>query len=87
MIRNVQQAVRSIANMNQLNEGDACPKTDLFGANLFMANDPTAGTHPAGLTYSFVISSETVPTVGVLYMITTGAADADYFMPAVYGDW
>ncbi len=95
MIRNVQQAVRAEANMNQLTYGDALAKSRLFGENLFMENDPTLGTHPAGTSYAFTVAAEVVPAVGTLYMETTGsdpadpAADADYFNPTAgtYDDW
>lgn len=94
MIRNVQQAVRSHANMNQIAVGGEMLKTSLFGPDLFMENDPTSakedGTtrHPAGTGYAFTVASETVPEVGTLYMTTTGP-DTVYFNPAegTYDDW
>lgn len=87
-IRNVQQAVRSYANMNGKNAGEtvATLQTEVFGAGKFIENDPTAGTHPAGASVSYVIATPTViPLVGVLYM---NADDADYAPdPTTVADW
>jgi len=97
-IRNVQQAVRSYANMNGKNPGDltAVTKADLFGAGKFLENDPTAvGKHPGGSTYLFVIAAETtIPAIGTLYMKTGGAVPTGgelitYYDPAAgtTSDW
>ena len=77
-IRNVQQAVRSFSNMNGHNPGDtvATLQTDIFGAGKFIENDPTAGSHPAGVGYSYTIAAATtIPAVGTLYMT---ASDPEY---------
>lgn len=89
-IRNVQQAVRSFANMNGVAEGGAIsPSGDLFGTGKFMQNNPTAGLHPggAGLLYAYSDGSGAlIPAVGTLYMGVTGSATSDatpasYYMP------
>lgn len=83
-IRNVQQAVRSYANMNGVNAGetplaaalptDGTLKGELFGEGKFIENDPTEGTHPAGPTVSYDIAApDTVPLVGILYMTADNA--------------
>jgi type II secretory pathway pseudopilin PulG len=86
-IRNVQQAVRSFANMNGLNAGDTVAgdpgppvilalQNEVFGAGKFIENDPTLSSHPAGTTVNYVIAAPTVvPLVGTLYMT---ADDAEY---------
>ena len=95
-IRNVQQAVRSFANMNDKPEGvaGAIALTDLFGAGKFMQTNPTASTHPGGGTLAYAITAPTViPAVGTLYVTVTGAAadgeTAAYFSPdpTKTGDW
>jgi prepilin-type N-terminal cleavage/methylation domain-containing protein len=94
-IRNVQQAVRSFANMNGLPEGGAVATTDIFGTGKFMQNDPTAGSHPGGAGLTYTIAAPTViPTVGTLYLGVSGSATSDstpasYYMPAAgtYSDW
>lgn len=50
-IRNVQQAVRSYANMNQVNPGDTVTdlRGQLFGEGRFMQNDPAQTTTPGGV--------------------------------------
>ncbi len=100
MIRNVQQAVRSHANMNALATGATVTGLNdaLFGVGKFMANDPTAATyvHPAGTAYAFVVQTpDAIPDVGTLYIMTEGsdatdpAADAGDFNPTAgtYNDW
>lgn len=78
-IRNVQQAVRSYSNMNGKNAGDTVSdlSTELFGAGKFLENNPTAGTHPAGLPVTYVITAATtIPQVGTLYMTASDTAYA-----------
>ena len=96
-IRNVQQAVRSYANMNGKSEGVAgeVALTDIFGAGKFMQNNPAAGLHPGGAGLAYSIGDATVvPVVGTLYLTVTGSATSDatpasYYMPTSgsYGDW
>ena len=100
-IRNVQQAVRSNANMQGIAFEGTMAKADIFGAGKFMENDPTVantdGTtkHPAGGTYAFAIAAPTVvPKLGDLYMKTggtapTGGEATTYYDPKAdtTGDW
>jgi len=87
-IRNVQQAVRSYANMNGKNAGETVTtlQADIFGAGKFIENDPTAGTHPAGTSVTYGIAAPTIiPAVGTLYMT---ASDAEYAPTAgTTNDW
>lgn len=90
-IRNVQQAVRSYANMNALSPGATVTglRAEIFGDNKFMKNDPaaTGAVHPAGTGTSFAITAPTIiPAVGTLYMTVTGT-DATYYTPSEYSDW
>lgn len=99
-IRNVQQAVRSFANMNGKNAGDTVApdpgppvviglRDEVFGSGKFIENDPTAGTHPAGTGYAYAITAPNViPEVGTLYLTVTGT-DAATYMPAAgtTNDW
>lgn len=57
----VQKAVRSAANMQNLNIGAALAQADVFGAGLLMENAPVC---PSGGAYTWV---GTVPTVGTPY--------------------
>ncbi len=95
-IRNVQQAVRSYANMNGKNAGDTVGtlQADIFGAGKFIENDPTivpatGSNHPAGTGYAYTITAPTViPAVGTLYLTVTGTDAADYMPTAgTTDDW
>ena len=59
-IRNVQQAIRSYQNINNLKEGDPIPWDEIIGENGFM---PTKPTCPQGGTYTFATK---MPKVGDL---------------------
>ena len=87
-IRNVQQAVRSYANMNGKNAGDtdATLSAEVFGPGKFIENDPTLGSHPAGTTVLYVIAAPTIiPNIGTLYMT---ADDFEYAPTAgTTNDW
>ena len=88
-IRNVQQGVRSNANLNGLNLGDAMVREDVIGAGKFVAIDPVTKGHPAGTAFDFAtVAPSVVPLVGVLYLTVTGAGFGDY-MPTTgtYADW
>ena len=93
-IRNTQQAVRSFANLNGKNVGDAVAKSDIFGAGKFVATDPTTINHPGGtgLTYS-IPAPAVIPDTGVLYLTVTGTASdgetAAYYIPTLgtTADW
>ena len=88
-IRNVQQAVRSNANMTGLTYGGVMSKADVIGTGKYIEIDPLVKGHPAGDGYIFEIPApEVVPQVGVLYMTTAGSAiDATDFNPVVHADW
>lgn len=89
-IRNVQQAVRSYANMNGLNPTDAAPggsvKAVVIGPGLFIENDPTvAGGHPAKDVLFTIADDTIIPDIGTLFMT---ADDATYAPAAAdVTDW
>ena len=100
-IRNVQQAVRSYANMNGINPGETPTFTapeggvaktlqgELFGEGKFITSDPTAddAKHPAGGDRKYDIATpEVVPDIGDLYMTVTGT-DAEDYIPTETADW
>ena len=89
VIRNVQQAVRSYQNMNNIAVGAAVDATvagPIFGPGDFIENLPT---HPvAGLSYTY---TGTVPAIGTLFTSSTGTPTnggtlADY-APSNFQDW
>ena len=82
-IRNVQQAVRSYANMNGVNPGDtvATLYSDVIGAGKFVEKTPAC---PGGGTYTN--GATTVPAVGTLYL-TCSLAATETHVPASYTDW
>jgi len=84
-IRNFQQAVRSYANMNNINAGGTCPTyaTVIVGTGLFMEKAPLC---PGGGTYSYTADS-TVPTIGTLAMTCGLSAAPESHVPANIGDW
>ncbi len=84
-IRNVQQAVRSHANMNNINPGGTIAKTDIIGPGQYIEVDPV-GNHPAPSPINFVIAAPTVvPAVGTLYMTSSDT----YYAPVAddIKDW
>ena len=82
-IRNVQQAVRSHANMTGANPGDVLDPDKVIGPGMFIEVDPTDVPHPAGSKYDFNYPApEVIPQIGVLYMITVGAAEGNGAEPA-----
>jgi type II secretory pathway pseudopilin PulG len=94
-IRNVQQAVRSFANMNGIDPntltvagdlpgGDPL-KDQIVGPGKFIENDPEdADAHPAsGFTFA-IANADLVPDVGVLYMDTTGTGSGSDNDPTYY---
>lgn len=95
-IRNVQQAVRSFANMNGIDPGTTTTaatlpggtlalKDQIIGGGKFIENDPTiAGAHPAaGFTFA-IAAPNVVPNVGSLYMTTTGSGTPSDPDPTYY---
>lgn len=93
-IRNCQQAVRSFANMNAKNIGDAivpgsaAAAGDIFGPDQFIENSPVVDLdHPAGAGEAWVFGPDTgtaIPDIGVLY-VTAGAEYAPD--PTTVSDW
>jgi type II secretory pathway pseudopilin PulG len=89
VIRNVQQAVRSYANLNEVNAGSTVTnlKTEIFGEGKFMIVDPTTEKHPGGTGLSYSIAAATVvPIIGKLYMEVSGTGTdsgegAAFYMP------
>jgi hypothetical protein len=89
IVRNVQQAVRSYQNMNNVSEGTTVGTTSagpIFGTGFFIENVPT---HPvSGLSYSYFGS---VPGIGTLFTTSTGTASdgtaASYYAPTGTQDW
>lgn len=82
-IRNVQQAVRSHANMQGLNPTKPFTVTDVFGTGKFMEALPVCPDPAGGYT---VNGPGVVPDVGVLY-ITCKLALTEKHEPANYNDW
>jgi type II secretory pathway pseudopilin PulG len=82
-IRNVQQAVRSHANMQGINIGGTIVPTDVIGSGKFVEKTPTC---PGAGTYSG-LDGTTVPAVGTLYMTCSLAAAPDSHVPTAYTDW
>jgi type II secretory pathway pseudopilin PulG len=82
-IRNVQQAVRSYANMNGHNPGAtvATLNADVIGTGKFVEKTPEC---PGGGTYSD--QGSTVPIVGSLYM-TCSLSGSEGHVPSEYTDW
>lgn len=85
-LRNTQQAVRSYANMNNLNPGDAVLNggslaTVIIGTGLFMETAPNC---PGGGTYSGLDASD-IPAVGVLAMSCDQAAELNHQPQSVAG--
>lgn len=91
VVRNIQQAVRSYQNMNNINQGAALDMTatgPIVGPGDFIENAPT---HPvAGLSYTY---SATIPAIGTLVATSTGTPSsggttADYDPTSgSFSDW
>jgi type II secretory pathway pseudopilin PulG len=82
-IRNVQQAVRSYANMNGVNAGATVTGLNalVIGAGKFVEKTPVC---PAAGTYTNL--GDTVPSVGTLYM-TCSLSASDTHVPGSFSDW
>jgi type II secretory pathway pseudopilin PulG len=102
VIRNIQQAVRSVQNMNNFNAGDVIGGTRivpgdeptllgaLFGSDDFYEFSPVTTGHPAGGSYTFAIPvPETLPPLGTLYLRVTGGDTPTQFEPisTQIADW
>jgi type II secretory pathway pseudopilin PulG len=87
-IRNVQQAVRSHANMQGLNPGDTFTNSDVFGAEKFVETTPDC-PDPSGAYTG--LAGTTVPAVGTLFIEcslgTYNAGVGTGHAPSAYGDW
>jgi prepilin-type N-terminal cleavage/methylation domain-containing protein len=86
MIRNVQNAVRSYANMNEKVPGGDVSPSDIFGPGKYLEVDPTAAgsKHPAGDPYSYAYVANggaKIPQIGELYIHTTGGTEPEYYNP------
>jgi type II secretory pathway pseudopilin PulG len=86
-IRNVQQAVRSYANMNGVNVSATTAATVsglqglVIGSGKFVEKTPTC---PSAGTYTY--GGDTVPAVGTLYM-TCSFNSTEKHEPGSYSDW
>lgn len=84
-IRQVQVAMRSYANINDLTIGtDVSPvvlKDELIGSGLFLEAAPIC---PASGSYTF--GGNVIPSVGTLYM-TCSLATSDGHVPEGYAEW
>ncbi|MCW1924147.1 hypothetical protein OKA05_16385 [Luteolibacter arcticus] len=89
IVRNVQQAVRSYQNMNNVTEATALDTSvagPIFGTGDFIEVPPT---HPVGgLSYSY---ATTIPGIGTLVATSTGTptngGTAAEYSPKDYQDW
>lgn len=87
-IRNMQQAIRSYGNMNNINPGTAVAGITLtagdtnpiIGSGKFMENPPTC---PGGGTYTLAAA---VPAVGIVAM-TCSLSGTENHAPSNTGDW
>ena len=84
-IRNVQQGVRSYANMNGFSPGDTVTgwKANVIGTGLFVEKTPAC---PGGGTYTYA-SDTVIPAVGTLAMTCSLSAAPDNHVPGAYTDW
>jgi type II secretory pathway pseudopilin PulG len=84
-IRNVQQGVRSYANMSGFNPGStvAAWKTLVIGSGLFVETTPAC---LGGGSYTYATDT-TIPAVGTLAMTCSKSAAPDNHVPANYSGW
>ncbi len=84
-IRNVQQAVRSYANMNGKNPGELVTGLQalVIGTGKFVEKTPVC---PAAGSYSYIVGGGNIPLVGDLYM-SCSLATSDAHIPGSYSDW
>ena len=85
-IRNMQQAVRSYANMNNVAPGGSVTggswKALVVGSGLFVEKEPTC---PGTGTYSY--ADGVIPAVGTLAMTCSLAAAPDSHVPSDITSW
>ena len=85
-IRNVQQAVRSHANMQGLNVGETFTHTDVIGAGKFVENEPDCPDALGNYAIGASAVSGTVPPVGALYY-ECSLNVSDGHQPKTFNDW
>jgi len=83
-IRNAQQAVRSYANMNGKNPGEADANivTEVFGPGKFIETNPVGSPHPAGSSVSFEYGPAGMTFVPIVGHLFIEASDAEYMPTA-----
>jgi prepilin-type N-terminal cleavage/methylation domain-containing protein len=89
-IRNCQQAVRSYANMNAKNPGDADPSvvSNVFGAGKFIETNPVGTTHPAGSSVLYQYGPAGTGFIPILGHLFIEASNAEYMPDAgTYNAW
>lgn len=82
-IRNVQNAVRSWANMNNKRETEAMTQAVIIGTGLFVEKAPTC---PGGGTYD-MSALATVPPIGTLAMKCSLGTGPEDHVPDNYEAW
>ena len=85
-IRNVQQAVRSHANMQGLNVGDSFTHGDVIGTGKFVEREPDCPDATGSYTIGASAVSGEVPAVGDLYYECT-LNTSDGHQPSNFDDW
>ncbi|MEI6604156.1 MAG: prepilin-type N-terminal cleavage/methylation domain-containing protein [Verrucomicrobiota bacterium] len=93
-IRNYQLAVRSLANMKQLNPGDvttaaspaiASIDAEVIGTGKFMEKTPKC---PGGTSVAYTfLSDTTIPAVGAIQLICGNVGTLTDHVPSNTGDW
>jgi hypothetical protein len=84
-IRNVQQGVRSYANMNGLKPGDPCAgwKAKVIGPGLFIGTPPMC---PCGGTYNYATDT-IIPSIGTLAITCSLCGVPNLHVPSTYSGW
>jgi type II secretory pathway pseudopilin PulG len=84
-IRNIQQAVRSYANMNGHNPGDTVTgmQSEVIGSGKFVEKTPLCPSDSVAYT---IAAADTVPAVGTLYAACTNFV-AEGHVPTGTEDW
>lgn len=84
--RNTQQAVRSYANMNNLNPGDSASgwKAKIVGQGLFIEKEPDCPAPDGGYTWA---ADTEIPALGTLAIVCDLSADPDNHQPADSDGW
>jgi len=84
-IRNVQQGVRSYANVNNLSPGATVAgwQAQVIGTGMFVEKSPVC---PGAGTYTYATDT-VIPAVGSLAMTCSLAPSPDLHAPVSYTDW